>query len=51
MNLYADGKKYKGQFKDGLFDGYGKMTYTDGGSYEGDFKAGERHGKGIFLKI
>ena len=35
-----DGDKYTGDFKDGKFDGRGKITYTDGTILEGRFMIG-----------
>jgi len=43
---YADGSKYVGGFKDGLFDGYGTLTYPDGRQYVGQFKEGQMDGTG-----
>ena len=33
----ADGTTYVGEYKQGLKDGYGKMTHPDGTSLEGNF--------------
>lgn len=43
---YADGSKYVGGFKEGLFDGQGTMTYPDGRLYIGQFKEGMKDGTG-----
>lgn len=40
---------YKGNFKDGFFNGNGKITYSNGISYEGEFQNSLYHGKGIFF--
>ena len=37
---------YIGEFKDGEYDGKGKLTENYGYSYTGDFKNGKYHGKG-----
>lgn len=42
-----EGRKFKGVFKDGQFDGIGKFVdFLQ--MYEGDFKENERNGYGIF---
>ena len=42
-----DGANYEGEFRYGLFNGYGKQTWTHGDSYEGSFLNGRPHGRGI----
>ena len=37
---------YKGQFKDGAFNGSGTFTSKDGWTYEGNFVNGEPDGEG-----
>ena len=46
LNLESGGI-YVGEFKDGVFDGYGTYTFSSGTHYSGGFKKGERHGKGV----
>ena len=41
--------KYKGSFKDGLFEGEGRLTYHHGNTYEGGFKEGKFEGKGLLV--
>jgi len=41
-----DGRKYVGEFRNGLFDGKGTLTWKDGDQYTGEFKAGVRNGTG-----
>ena len=42
-------RKYKGSWKDDLFDGHGTLHYSDyNRSYTGDFVCGLREGKGSF---
>ena len=42
---WKNGKKYVGEFKDGMF--YGQGTLTDNlGTYEGEFRDGKHHGQG-----
>lgn len=42
---YANGNYYKGEFKDGQFDGHGK-AYLNGAWYEGIWKQGKLNGFG-----
>ena len=45
----SNGESYEGQYKYGLFNGYGKKkNYSE--LYEGNFKDGRKHGKGILRK-
>ena len=47
IQLYPDGTKYKGEFKDKLEHGQGVVTYPDGLSYTGEFKYGYEDGQGV----
>ena len=42
---YANGSQYKGDFKQGLFNGKGTL-FSDGQIYVGEFKDGDHYGKG-----
>lgn len=46
--MYGNGDKYKGQFVNGLPEGYGEYHWKDGEFYKGDFKQGARNGYGIW---
>ena len=46
--ISASGDKYTGEFKDGIYDGKGKMEYSDGSVYDGEWKAGEWEGPGKY---
>jgi len=35
--IYADGDVYKGNFNQGILEGYGTMKYVDGEVYKGNF--------------
>uniref|UniRef100_A0A7S0HKI1 MORN repeat-containing protein 5 n=1 Tax=Hanusia phi TaxID=3032 RepID=A0A7S0HKI1_9CRYP len=41
------GNRYEGSWKDGRWDGPGRLFLCNGSSYSGEWKAGRRHGKGI----
>jgi hypothetical protein len=44
--VYDDGSAYKGNFVNGLYHGYGMLTWADGNKYDGDFANGYFHGEG-----
>lgn len=46
---FPDGDKYKGEFKDGLFCGWGIYTSRKGDRYEGEFSENMKNGKGTLL--
>ena len=45
---YPDGKRYIGETKNNIKEGYGKLFYNNGNRYEGEFKNDLREGYGIF---
>tara|TARA_B100000700_G_C14278889_1_gene504952 strand:+ start:99 stop:470 length:372 start_codon:yes stop_codon:yes gene_type:complete len=47
LNTVLEMEEYKGEFKNGLLDGKGIITYVNGCTFEGRFKKGLKHGKGI----
>ena len=47
-DVYADGDKYVGEFKDGNKNGQGTYIYANGNTYVGEFKDDERNGQGVF---
>jgi hypothetical protein len=46
---FPNGDMYKGQLKDGFFNGWGVLTYKNGDRYEGSFKNDMKNGKGTFV--
>jgi len=46
--ILPDGGQYRGDIKDGLFDGEGELQYSTGSQYEGQFEKGLLHGRGIY---
>ena len=40
--------EYEGEYKDGLRDGQGTLTFADGRMYVGEFKDGFKHGQGTY---
>ena len=45
--LFISGSKYEGDWKNGKFDGKGKLVILNVGTYIGEFKNGQLHGQGI----
>jgi hypothetical protein len=45
--VYEDGRKYIGEFKNGMHNGFGTITLLNGLKYEGSWKDNKRHGTGI----
>lgn len=45
--LTTDEYKYNGEFKNGLFDGYGILDHTYGFTYKGYYRKGRKHGDGV----
>ena len=46
---FADGSRYQGQAKNGLFNGVGRMTHANGDIYQGHWKDGKASGEGTFV--
>ena len=40
--LYADGKKYVGEWKGGEYNGQGTLTYADGEQWKGEWQEDQR---------
>ena len=47
-NLFADGDKYVGEFKDGKYNGQGAYTFASGSKYVGEFKDDKQNGQGAY---
>ena len=45
-NIYGNGQKYIGEFKNGIRHGYGTTFFTRGDVYLGEYNNGKRHGFG-----
>ncbi len=48
IDALLDGKVYRGEFKDGKYDGYGFMKYPNNDEYDGQWKNSLMHGEGVF---
>ncbi len=52
IEKYPNGKIcYKGNFEDGIYNGYGKMIFPNNDKFIGSFKNGIFHGEGIFMSL
>lgn len=49
--VFPNGDRYEGQFKDGLFNGWGIYQYAEGDRYEGEFRNDLKEGRGIYESI
>ena len=45
--IYKDGRKYEGNWKNGIWFGKGKYSFNDGSGYNGEWKNGVESGLGI----
>ena len=43
---WGDGKRYEGDYKNGVKHGKGKMSDAKGNNYDGEWKDGKQHGVG-----
>ncbi|MBN2302485.1 MAG: hypothetical protein JXN60_08220 [Lentisphaerae bacterium] len=43
---FSNGDRYEGEFKNGLFHGWGTYYYRNGDRYDGEFRHDMKHGKG-----
>ena len=46
--MWENGDKYVGEFKNGKQDGQGTLTFSSGSTYVGEFKVGKRHGQAVY---
>jgi hypothetical protein len=44
--IWADGRRYDGEWHENRCNGRGVLTYKDGRRYEGEYKLDKMHGKG-----
>lgn len=49
VQLWADGSKYEGMWKDGKCHGKGRMTHANGDIYEGEWANDKANGNGLFM--
>jgi len=49
VEIYKNGRKYEGQFKNTLYNGIGTDSYPDGMKYVGEFKDGRQTGRGKLM--
>lgn len=44
--IWADGRRYDGEWLENRCNGRGVLTYKDGRRYEGEYKLDKMHGRG-----
>ena len=49
--VWTDGDRYEGGFRDGIEHGRGTLTWADGGRYEGGWRDGKPHGHGTLTEV
>lgn len=49
-DMFANGDKYCGLYKNGKPEGFGVYTWANGNYYEGNFKNGLKEGNGKWKK-
>jgi len=47
--VWADGRRYDGEWLENRCNGRGVLTYKDGRRYEGEYKLDKMHGKGVYI--
>lgn len=47
--LHRAGATYRGNWKNGLMDGHGRLQLPNGDEYAGFFQGGRRHGNGLYI--
>jgi hypothetical protein len=45
--IWADGRRYDGEWLENRCNGRGVLTYRDGRRYEGEYKLDKMHGRGV----
>lgn len=49
LQLWPDGKKYEGDFRDGMKHGKGTDTHANGDYYIGEYELDKCHGYGAYI--
>lgn len=49
VQIWADGSKYEGFWRNGKANGRGRLIHADGDVYEGEWKDDKSHGYGVYL--
>ncbi|KAJ0959111.1 putative 1-phosphatidylinositol-4-phosphate 5-kinase [Helianthus annuus] len=50
MYVWSNGCKYEGEWRRGIWHGYGKLHWPSGAFYEGDFSGGYMQGTGTYIR-
>lgn len=46
--IWADGRRYEGQYRNDKKDGWGNYSWSDGRHYDGWWSEGKQHGLGTY---
>ena len=49
--IWADGRRFDGEWLDNRCNGRGVLTYKDGRRYEGEYKLDKMHGRGVCVCV
>lgn len=49
IQLWPDGSKYEGMWKNGRCNGMGRMTHANGDIYQGEWRDDQANGVGTFV--
>lgn len=51
MQVWKDGSKYEGYWKNDMANGKGRLIHSDGDVYEGDWLNDKAHGRGVYIHM
>ena len=51
LQIWKDGSKYEGYWKNDMANGKGRLIHSDGDVYEGEWENDKAHGKGIYIHM
>lgn len=51
LQIWKDGSKYEGYWKNDMANGKGRLIHSDGDVYEGEWYNDKAHGKGIYIHM
>ena len=51
LQVWKDGSKYEGYWRDDMANGYGRLIHSDGDVYEGEWVNDKAHGRGKYIHM